>query len=227
MIASSDTSKIIPALVAALGQMEDIAKTRTANIQTKTGPGYKYTFADLSDVLGYARPLLTANGLAVFQEPFTDGNGTSVSTTILHTSGQWIESRPLRLPSGGDAQSHGSAITFARRYQLLAQLGLATEDDDGAAASKPAKAPRASKSTDAPADTTEPVDTGKRGTATESQIRALQIEFQKLGIDDRDERLKIAGDAIGHTLGSFNHLSRPEAARVFDEIENIKKERAA
>jgi hypothetical protein len=40
----------------------------------------------------------------------------------------------LTLPVGKTAQATGSAITYSRRYALMAMLGLATEDDDGAAA---------------------------------------------------------------------------------------------
>ena len=42
-----------------------------------------------------------------------------------------------------DAQGYGSALTYARRYGILTLCGIAPEDDDGNAASKPAtyKAP--------------------------------------------------------------------------------------
>jgi hypothetical protein len=35
-----------------------------------------------------------------------------------------------------DAQGYGSALTYARRYSLMAACGIAPEDDDGNAASK-------------------------------------------------------------------------------------------
>jgi hypothetical protein len=38
-----------------------------------------------------------------------------------------------------DAQGFGSALTYARRYSLMASCGLAPEDDDGKRASEPAK----------------------------------------------------------------------------------------
>jgi len=52
----------------------------------------------------------------------------------MHTSGEFLTHKPTRLPVGMDAQKTGSAITYARRYSLMAALGLATEDDDGASA---------------------------------------------------------------------------------------------
>jgi hypothetical protein len=35
-----------------------------------------------------------------------------------------------------DAQGYGSALTYARRYSLMAACGIAPEDDDGQATSK-------------------------------------------------------------------------------------------
>ena len=38
-----------------------------------------------------------------------------------------------------DPQGYGSALTYARRYSLMACVGIAPEDDDGNAASHPKK----------------------------------------------------------------------------------------
>jgi hypothetical protein len=119
VISSEQVDKIIPALVSALAELTDVGKGRKAKIAMKGGGEYSYTYADLHDVLEAVRPKLKANGLVVIQEPFTENGGTAVSTTFVHTSGQWIESRPLRLPAGNDAQSHGSAITFARQVPAV------------------------------------------------------------------------------------------------------------
>lgn len=207
MIRSDDVSAIVPALVMVLGSMEDIVKTRTAKIPTKSGSEYKYTFADLADLLGYVRPKLAANGLAVTQTAMTDDKGTCVSTTILHSSGQWVEFEPLRLPTGTDAQSHGSSITFARRYSLMAALGLATEDDDGAAAS-------ASKASNRPA-----VRTALPGKATEAQITRLVIAFNGFGVKQRDERLRYLTKVADREITSSKDLTTAEAARAIDAIE--------
>ena len=118
------------ALVKALGDIEDVTKGRTANAGS-----YSYSYADLGDVLRGARPALVANGLAVTQAAEVDGDDVVVWTTLLHSSGQFVTYAPMRLPAGKTAQNTGSAVTYARRYSLLAVLGMATEDDDGASAS--------------------------------------------------------------------------------------------
>lgn len=132
---SPDISSISSALVVALGEMTDIRKNRKAKVPTKAGGSYEYSYADLADILQSVRPILAKHGLAVIQSVTTDGpDSVSISTTIIHSSGQWISTPSLDLPSGRTAQETGSAISYGRRYHLLATLGLAAEDDDGASA---------------------------------------------------------------------------------------------
>lgn len=58
-----------------------------------------------------------------------------LTTILLHSSGDRIESETL-LPGKNEGQRNqmqalGSALTYARRYALLAIYGLASDDDDG------------------------------------------------------------------------------------------------
>ena len=137
MFHSSDTiTEISKALVTALGTMTDIRKGREAKVPTKAGSSYSYKYADLADTIQSVRPTLALNGLAVLQNvSTTNPDLVLISTTILHTSGEFITFDPLALPAGRTAQETGSAISYGRRYHLLACLGLAAEDDDGASAS--------------------------------------------------------------------------------------------
>lgn len=127
---SETIGELAKALTAALGELEDVVKTQTAKAGT-----FSYKYATLADALGMARPILAKHGVAVMQTAETDENVVSVWTTLMHSSGEFLTHQPTRLPSGADAQKTGSAITYARRYSLMAALGLATEDDDGASAS--------------------------------------------------------------------------------------------
>ena len=127
---SETIGELAKALTSALGELEDVAKTQTAKAGT-----FSYKYATLADALGMARPILAKHGVSVMQTAETDENVVSVWTTMMHSSGEYLTHQPTRLPSGVDAQKTGSAITYARRYSLMAALGLATEDDDGASAS--------------------------------------------------------------------------------------------
>jgi len=120
------------ALVKVQAKLEPVKREHTGQIGNR-----KYQYAALEDVLKACRDLLTENGLAILQLPgeVTD-DGVEVTTLLVHTSGQYVGST-LRMPcTNGDAQSVGSAITYARRYQVQSIVGLAAEeDDDGSAAS--------------------------------------------------------------------------------------------
>lgn len=110
---------------------------------SKDCKAYQYKYADMASVWSVLKGPLTNNGLTVSQETFNLPDGPSVVTLVMHESGQWIETEPLTIPTGKkDAHSSGSALTYARRYQLCAILGIVTEDDDGAAAQKNAPAPQ-------------------------------------------------------------------------------------
>jgi ERF superfamily protein len=117
------------AWVAALGELQEVPRKQTANAGT-----YSYKYAELGDVLSHVRPVLTRHGLAVWQIPEVDQAEVVVTTIVTHTSGDERSFPPLRLPAGPTAQAIGSAITYARRYDLMSILGLATDDDDGATA---------------------------------------------------------------------------------------------
>jgi hypothetical protein len=134
---SSDSiSELSKALVTALGEMTDIQKSHEAKVQMKSGGNYGYKYADLADTIQTVRPILASHGLAVMQNASTTNPDlVMISTTILHTSGEWITFDPLALPVGRTAQETGSAISYGRRYHLFACLGLAADDDDGASAS--------------------------------------------------------------------------------------------
>lgn len=104
-------------------------------------PFLKNHYADLAAVIKTAAPVLAKNGLAVSQQVVTESDRIGVTTTLLHASGQWIEST-ISLPLGDEkgksvAQVAGSIITYLRRYSYGSIIGLVTDEDtDG---NQPAK----------------------------------------------------------------------------------------
>ncbi len=127
-----DKSEAIDALAVALAKAQ--AKMRPA-VKDSKNPHFGNKYADLASVWDACRDPLTANDLAVVQLPSTDGNIVSVTTTLMHKSGQWISSRASAQMAKTDPQSIGSAITYLRRYGLSAMVGIAPDDDDAEAAS--------------------------------------------------------------------------------------------
>lgn len=129
---SETIGELSKALVKAVGEIGDIPKNKTVEVRKKDGGRYGFKYADLTDVINIVRPVLAKNGVAVLQTAETDRDTVSVWTTILHESGEYITHQATRMPSGNDAQGTGSSITYARRYSLLAVLGLSAEDDTDA-----------------------------------------------------------------------------------------------
>ena len=126
---SSEIAKLAVALCKAQGQMDGARKD-------STNPHFKNAYADLASVWDAVRKPLTDNGLSIVQFPRTRQNGVEIETTLLHSSGEFM-CDVLWVPcSKNDAQGMGSAITYGRRYALMAVTGIAPVDDDGNAASK-------------------------------------------------------------------------------------------
>jgi len=109
-------------------------------IKNASNPHFKSKYADLAACIEAVDEPFLANGIAMYQETFEDATGVTVETVLLHESGEIIRCGRLHVPaSKQDPQGYGSALTYARRYSLMAACGIAPEDDDGNAASKPAK----------------------------------------------------------------------------------------
>jgi len=131
MQTSETIGEIATALAAAQGELENTHKDQKA-VAGKA----RYTYANIASVLADVRPVLARHGLAVVQGVGRDEQGdVLVTTRLVHRSGEWMESAlPLPVDRMGGIQGVGSAITYGRRYGLQAMLGIASDDDDGAAA---------------------------------------------------------------------------------------------
>ncbi len=133
-----DPGPIYAALAKAQGAFGEVLKT-------KKNPFFNSLYADLADVLNATVPHLSANGLALLQPLSRDGDAWTLRTILAHGSGAYLEARAV-IPAVADWQKLGSAVTYCRRYQVGALLGVAPEaDDDGNAAvdAKPREQPPA------------------------------------------------------------------------------------
>lgn len=128
---STELDQLATALAAAQGSIQGAVKDRT-------NPAFKSSYADLASVWDACRVALSSNGLSVSQHPgrLEDGSAT-VTTILLHKSGQHIASVCAALPRDQSPAAVGSVVTYLRRYALAAAVGVAPEDDDGQAASQP------------------------------------------------------------------------------------------
>jgi hypothetical protein len=125
---SENINELATALVVAQGLIQNPTKS-------VSNAFFKSKYADLAGVIDVCRPAFTEAGIAVIQAPSTTDDGSiAVTTTLVHTSGQWMSeqiSMAIDPSAKNPAQAAGSLITYLRRYSLSAFANVAQEDDDG------------------------------------------------------------------------------------------------
>ncbi|MGR4925924.1 ERF family protein [Bradyrhizobium sp. 187] len=132
---SGTISQIAGALAKAQAELENPEKLLTATIVSLFPREENRTFryASLASGLEIVRKCLTRYEIATVQATAIDADTGLIrlSTTLLHTSGEWIASDWPVCPVADTAAPHrmGAALTYARRYALFTLVGIAGEDD--------------------------------------------------------------------------------------------------
>lgn len=178
---------------------------------TADNPFFKSKYAPLNEILNDVRPLLAKHGLSVIQSPSSiDGQAIGVTTTLLHESGEWIETDPFFVKAEKvNAQGAGSCVTYIRRYSLSAILGISSEDDDdGNHVSKPEP----------------PKEQLKTDIITEASIKALHAIRNDRKVTE-DEFKAGLSQMFKREIKSLKDLSEKEARSVI-KVMNQKKESA-
>lgn len=124
-----------------------IVNDATGSIQSKKGDGasFKYRYASMKQVVSAVRqPLL--DHAVIFRhgtehvQKIDGGILVPVYTDLIHVPSAEMTRTKLDIPVVNfTPMAVGSAVTFGKRYTLLAALGLTTDDDDDAALARPGK----------------------------------------------------------------------------------------
>ena len=139
---SKETDKISEALCNAQGEFPSIQFNRT----NKFLKGADY--ADLDQIVRGIKPIMKKNGLSFTQTTMIIENKDNpiLTTRIRHKSGQWFESRIEVVPESSEVSKsktasqypsrpksqnvlYGISMSYMKRYQLAAALGITTSDD--------------------------------------------------------------------------------------------------
>lgn len=151
-------------------------------IKGKTNPAFRSKYADLAAVVDAIKPALSEHGLWFRQISHPADGGVCVETVIHHASGESLACGPLFLPaSKQDAQGFGSAMTYARRYSLMAAFGVPAEDDDGNGAVQSRPEPKPAQRIDN-AEAALVLDSLRE--AAMSGLDALQARFKAIPTND-------------------------------------------
>jgi len=185
---------------------------------TAKNPQFNSKYAPLQDILSLVRPLLSKQGLSLLQTTTGDLEGVTIITILLHESGEFLETDPFVLKGeqsirgGGkvlNVQGAGSMITYLRRYQISALLGLSSEDDDGNHASE--KADNSKKIT--------PNEEPHKGVLNDAQVKRLYAIANSIGYDHTTVLKHIVAK---YKLTSTTQLSKAQYEELCKGYEGLK-----
>lgn len=169
---TSEISDLACALSLAQGQMTSAERSReNSHLKSK--------YATLDSVWDAIRKPLSDQGLSVIQSPAEiDGGMLRLMTILLHKSGQRLWDTFIMPIAQVTPQGVGSAITYARRYTLMAIVGIAPDDDDAEAA-QPAPAKQQNQY---PAPVSAPPELTEAEKAAQTESRRFWSIAAKFGI---------------------------------------------
>ena len=127
------TKEITKALCKFLGEVPSLTTMTTAKIQTQSGKGFEFDFAELGYICSVINPILSANGLHIYHyDEYIDGQEI-LASTLYHVSGECLPTSRKLIPKGVNKNplyEYGSAKTYFRRYVTLGMLNLWHGVDD-------------------------------------------------------------------------------------------------
>lgn len=217
-----------------------LAKAQSAMQPAKldsTNPHFRSKYASMTALWDAIRDPLAKNGLSVIQH-IEDG---TLITTLLHSSGQWWDSR-MPINTAGTPQQIGSNLTYARRYSLAALVGGVSEEDDDAQATQgqpqpqqppqrqasptPSRAPQQPQAAPPQTETTPtpPSETIDPQAVTDAQRRMFHAIGKKVYGNDWPEMGKAM---IRSMTGGSEHTSDMFKAQMTRLIDQLKAEEAS
>lgn len=194
--------------------------------KTAINPHFNSKFVSLDVLTEAVTPLLNKHGLIWTALPGHTENGSpTLNYALVHAeTGEKLTGAMALLPQKVDPQGQGSAITYARRYALMAVLSLvADEDDDGNEASKkssPNLALNKEQFEEKLADKVAALP-GSKELANKTQLTKLGKARELLGATRFDSYLRSCG------ADKPEDLTKDEAESVLTWARNQAKQKAA
>ena len=249
---SESIKELTSALIAVQSELPTIIKDKLVR-----GDKFSYKYVSLDTVMPEALAILNKHGMALTQTVGTaEDGGTALSTTLLHSSGEWLSDTQPLLLTRADPQAQGSAITYARRYGLMAALGIVAEDDDdGAAASPRDSVPQARsqprQQPQAQPDDAPPIGPYERAHESARERKAQEPEqgeiqrsskpqhtfigtlLGKMFADDEQAKVSCVASINAHAVNDaqteihLETLTKGEASALIAELQNMQRTVAA
>lgn len=188
--------------------INDFQKELTKVKASSENPFFKSKYADLGSIMKETQPKLTAHGLSVVQLPSNIDGAPALTTVLMHTSGETLESTTPLILDKQNAQAFGSAMTYTRRYAYAAVLQIVIdEDDDGnkASTSKKAHTPPKKPTVDL---------------ATDKQRKLISDKLGYIGFTE-PEQIK---HYLSTEYGINDKLSKEDAKMVISDLLNNEEQ---
>lgn len=203
------------ALVAFQKALPAVREAETAHVTSAKG-SYRYDFAPLATVVAEVLPRLAAVGLAYTARPEVLDEGRMVlRAELLHVTGERLTAT-WPLPRDADAQRLGIAVSFARRYCLLALCGVAPGGDDAG----PPHVPPAARSAPASAgDLSPPAGSDGSTDRTDDAQRRMRRLFALLRDSAVDDRMTWASGLLGREITSYGQLAATEVEQLIAALD--------
>lgn len=109
-----------------------VLKNRTAEVNTNSGTGYSYAYANTQDIIQVVRPVLYEHGLSFTWDSEATDSHVTETCTLRHVNGHSVTAS-ARMPTESRAgmssqQKCEAASTYAQRASLSKVLGIVTSD---------------------------------------------------------------------------------------------------
>ena len=203
---SEDTRNIYERIEAARPNFKPVVRNAQGQVGTR-----HYQYADLDVVCDAVETALLEQGVGIFPSIKTECVVTRLA--VITADGPTDDSITCAIPLPADLtpQQTGSAITYFRRYGLVALLNLRTEpDDDGGAASNPVRTREVAP--EAQAEDTTPVV--PEGWDNYEQAANAHVKLVS--------RIQALDPGLRQTITDFRATHGwPLTAADFDECENL------
>lgn len=125
MQTSTETDKIYPAIIELQRELMPVVRDKTVSVTHKTGGRHTFKYAPLDTIMETLKPLFGKNGLGSVQAV----NQDVLTTRIIHSSGQWVQSDTHLNREHASMQGFGAEVTYKRRYALSALIGIVPDED--------------------------------------------------------------------------------------------------
>jgi len=210
---SNPINELAAALAKAQGDMSAASKD---NIN----PHFKSKYADLSSVWDACREALSKNELSIVQIPESNGAEVSVTTILLHSSGQFIQGKLTMMSQKNTPQAQGSCVTYARRYALSSFVGIAPDDDDDANAASTGGNQRPAPKQEISQPQMQRLYT-LQGQSKWSTVELKDILAKKYGIQSSRELTKVQYDEVCKALLDNPKAKEEAKTEATDEAQPI------